>query len=570
MRPGISLVRALSAALLLGASVAWPSPDMPEPPALEVVLAPHVEGGRVDRLEVRMRLGNPRLQAGQTLLRMPLTVAGIPTARYDAAAIHGSDAKGPLPLTAVDKATTSDEGERVWSVDRATEGDVRVQYAAPPRAVSFETRNGPLFDLRGEAGGLMGAGLSFFALPDTRHRYRISLQWDLAHMPPGSRGIWSLGEGTPSTVAPASTLASSFYAAGPVKSVEADDASRLSLYWLSPPPFDVAALSAQMRTLYGAMSRFFQDTQAPFRVFIRSNPYPSGGGTAFSGAFMVGYGPHGETIDRGLEVLLAHEMAHNWPRLDQDAHSATAWYSEGAAEYYAALLALRAGVFDPARFLSVINDNASRYYTNVFRSLSNEEVGTRFWSDARAQRVPYGRGFMYLVRVDAQVRKQSGGKRSLDTLVLEILARQKRGEKVGVKEWVALVTRELGDGARTEFEDMAAGKTLVPPPDSFGPCLRPVAVTERPFELGFDEMSLGVVRDLRSGSAAERGGVREGDKILSMTPLPEVQAHPEQRMELTVERLGQTHRLGYVPRRPPVPGWRWMRQPGVPDSACAL
>ncbi|OJH36929.1 hypothetical protein [Cystobacter ferrugineus] len=570
MAPDIVLVRVWILTLLLATPVALASTPPSAPPALDVVLAPHTKGGAVDRLEVRMRIGHPDLAAGQTLLRMPLTWASIPTARYDAAAIQASDAKGPLELVAVDETSIEDEVYRHWKLGRGTVGDVRVRYGTPPRVVSSETRNGPLFDLRGEAGGIMGAGVYFFALPHTEQSYRITLEWDLSGMPAGSRGIWSLGEGSQSTVAPADTLAHSFYAAGPVKSAPAEGEGNFSLYWLSPPPFDAGALSNQIRELYGHMSEFFQDAGAPYRVFVRANPYPSGGGTAFPRSFMFGYGPGGETIGRGTLMLIAHEMAHNWPTLHGEGHGDYAWYTEGTADYYAALLALRSGVIDQARFLSIINGYASDYYTNPFRSLGNEQVAARFWSDARAQRVPYGRGFMYLARVDAQMREKSGGKRSLDTLVLEILARQRQGEKVGVREWIALVTRELGASARAEFEDMVAGKTIVPLPNSFGPCWRPVAVTERPFDLGFDEMRLAVVRDLRPGSAAEQAGVKEGDKILSMTPLQQARSHSKQKMELTVERGGRRLRLSYSPRGAPVPGWRWTRKPGVSDVACKL
>ena len=38
-------------------------------------------------------------------------------------------------------------------------------YRAVPRAVDEHTRNGPLFDLREEAGGLNGAGFTFLAPP---------------------------------------------------------------------------------------------------------------------------------------------------------------------------------------------------------------------------------------------------------------------------------------------------------------------------------------------------------------------------------------------------------------------
>ncbi|QRK09615.1 hypothetical protein JQX13_05640 [Archangium violaceum] len=61
-------------------------------------------------------------------------------------------------------------------------------------------------------------------------------------------------------------------------------------------------------------------------------------------------------------------------------------------------------------------------------------------------------------------------------------------------------------------------------------------------------MSLGI---LRPGSAAEQAGVKEGDKLLSMTPLEEVRPHPERPMELTVERDGQPLRIRYTPRGAP-------------------
>jgi predicted metalloprotease with PDZ domain len=202
--------------------------------------------------------------------------------------------------------------------------------------------------------------------------------------------------------------------------------------------------------------------------------------------------------------------------------------------------------------------------------LSNLEAGAKFWSDSRAQRVPYGRGFMYLARVDAQIREKSSGKRSLDTLVLQILARQRRGERVGVSEWVVLVTRELGEVARADFQDMVAGRLIVPPQNSFGPCFRPVSAPERAFDLGFDEGRLGVVTNLRAESAAAAAGVKEGDTIVAMTPLREVRSDSDRLMELTIKRGDQQLRLSYAPRGLPVASWHWIRVPGVPDAACKL
>src|SRR5262249_1002047 len=146
------------------------------------------------------------------------------------------------------------------------------------------------------------------------------------------------------------------------------------------------------------------------------------------------------TLD-SMQSLLAHEMTHNWPAMEGE-HGDTAWYSEGAAEFYSLVLSHRAGVMTNADFMKEINERASGYYTNPYRTTANPEVAKHFWNDWAAQRLPYGRGFMYLVQVDAKIRAKSQGKRSLDDLVVEVYAREKKQEKYGIPEWIALVTKE--------------------------------------------------------------------------------------------------------------------------------
>ena len=52
--------------------------------------------------------------------------------------------------------------------------------------------------------------------------------------------------------------------------------------------------------------------------------------------------------------------------------------------------------------------------------------------------------------VDAQVRKTSSGKRSLDDLIFDVLDRRRRGEAVSRQTWVDLLVREAG-GSVTRF-----------------------------------------------------------------------------------------------------------------------
>lgn len=525
---------------------------------LSVLLTPQPgHDGQVASLSVEMRLPAPAIKAGEPLLRMPVHIVSTPTAAYQAGQIEVIDAAGPLELQAIEEDPAPEGVYRHYVATRAPQGEITVRYSTTPRDVSAATRNGPLFDLRAQDGGLMGAGVYFMALPTVQDPYDITLDWDLSRLPEGARGVWSLGEGRRTLTAPASTLAFSFYAVGQVTSEPSQGAEDFGLYWINTPPFDISELAAETRELYGHMSRFFDDEDAPYRIFVRENPYPAGGGTALAHSFMFGYGAGGETTSGGLQMLLAHEMAHNWPRLTDAEHALTAWYTEGNAEYYASALAYSLGQMTPADFLKEMNERASAYYSNPHLRLSNEEAGRIFWSDARAQRVPYGRGFMYLLNVNAQMREASNGTRSLDDVVLEILNRQRAGQPAGIAEWVEIITREIGPHARDEFEAMVAGEVIVPRDDTLSPCFRPHPVDILPWDLGFDEMRLGVVADLRDGSGAARAGLMNGDEIVSITPMKEVRDDETKQVEMTIRRDGQVYAVQFLPRGEAISGYRW-------------
>lgn len=565
-----ALGTAVSTSARAQAAAASPSP----PPALSLTLTPHSNGIAVEYVDVNLVIEKPQVTGGETLLRMPLQIVSIPTARYDGDAIKARDGSGDLPLTLQDEPPTPTGVFRRWLTSRATVGDVAVTYRSQPRAVSASTRPGPLFDLRSEGGGLNGAGITFLALPNTEHPYNVHLKWDLSSMPSGSRGVWSFGEGEVRAVAPAQQLAFSYYAAGPLRTFPASRSGDFTMYWFDNPPFDTTAVAANIRKLYAYMARFFRDEGSTYRVFIRKNPYRSGGGTALTKSFMFGYADMDPPTTESLRGLLAHEMTHNWPGM-QGEHGDTAWYSEGTAEYYSILLSRRAGVMTAAEFLEAINDHASGYYTNPLQKLSNADAAKVFWSDGRAQRVPYGRGFMYLAQVDAQIRAQSGGTRSLDDLVLEIRARQVQGKPYGIPVWKGLLTAELGANARQEFDAMVAGERLVPPPATFAPCFKAVKHKERGFQLGFDANAVssapGRIRGLEPESAAAQAGVREGDEVLEPVFVGSwLISSLEATVTLKLRRDGQPLEITYLPRGEEVESYRWARVQGVPETACKL
>lgn len=543
------------------------------PPALKLELKPHATDGNFDYVEGRMTIESPNVAAGATLVKMPVLVVSIPTARYDGDALKARDAAGDLPLTLKDDPPTPTMTERRWLPARATRGDVVITFRAPPREITPTTRNGPLFDVRANGGGMTAAGITFIPVPDTTFPYRVSLKWDLSAVAPGSRGVWSLGEGDVEATVPAATVAFSFYAAGPLQSFPAQPTPDFGMYWLLQPPVDTDELARGIEHLYGYMSRFFHDEGQPYRVFIRKNFNHGNGGTALARSFTFGWSESTAPTLENLQSLLAHEMTHNWPAMSGD-HGDTAWYSEGAAEYYSILLSHRAGVTTLDQFQHEVNERAAGYYTNPYVRLTNREAAKIFWSDWSAQRVPYGRGFMYLAKVDAQIRARSRGKRSLDDLVVPMFETKKAGEAPSIDDWVKLLTAEIGPQAKRDYDEMAAGKLLVPPNNSFGPCFKVARHKERPYVLGFDNASLNgqpkIVKGLVKGSAAAAAGLRDGDEVLEFIDPLELQRERTKNMVLTVRRNGESLRIEYLPRGKPATAYKWERVSGVPETECKL
>jgi hypothetical protein len=541
-------------------------------PALNLVLKPHANDGKIDYVEGQLTIERPDIAAGATLVRMPLQIVSIPTSRYDGDALKARDAQGELELTQKDEAPTPTGTYRQWLPTRSTSGDVTLTFKATPRAVTPTTRGGPLFDLRADGAGVIGAGVTFLPLPNTQSPYRFTVKWDLADLPAGSRGVWTGADDDGRAVGPPDLLAFSFFAAGPMRRYPPQGDSKFGMYWFSDLPFDASELGKHIQKLYAYMSEFFHDPDQPYRVFIRKNLNRAGGGTALPRAFTFGWNDsQAPTVD-SLQSLLAHEMTHNWPGLEGE-HGDTAWYSEGAAEFYSILLSYRAGEYSPAEFLKEINERASGYYANPHLNASNSEAAKIFWSDWSAQRVPYGRGFMYLAKVDAQIRAKSGGKRSLDEIVVGLF-QQKQKSPPGIEDWLQRVTAELGPAAKKDYDAMVAGKTLIPPPNSFAPCFKSVKTRVRPFVLGVAVESFSgerkLVKGVVKGSAAEAAGLREGDEILEFTDFLEAIDAPDARMNLKIRRGGEERHIEYVPRGEFIDAYQWERVPSVPDAKCKV
>ncbi|MGB8013455.1 MAG: hypothetical protein WCF68_17720, partial [Terriglobales bacterium] len=435
----------------------------------------------------------------------------------------------------------------------------------------------PPLELRSDSGAFSGAGASFLLLPENDAARPIQIRWDLTAMAAGAVGVSSLGKGdvTTSEARAVSSLQSCYFMAGRVQLFpENPPPAGFFSAWHGSAPFDLRELVASEEKLYAFYGKFFKRAAtAPYGVFLRENPVNAGGGMELSGSFVATFGPRTKLDE--LKVTLAHEMLHTFVGgLEKPEGLSSSWYSEGMAVYYARLLLLRAGQITPAQFLDDLNSTAGRYYTDALMATPNAEIPARFWADTRVRVLPYDRGSMYFAVVDAEVRAASGGKHTLDDLLLAMLERRQRKLPLDESAWVELVTKELGEKGKTEFAAMLAGATQLPEPGSFGPCFTRTTKMLRRYQLGFEPKVLTepkrIVRGLIQGSAAERAGVREGDEITQPVPQDHIQGEQDGVLTLKLLRDGKPLEISYIPRGEAVTAYQWIRVENVLDNGCAF
>jgi hypothetical protein len=531
---------------------------------IEIKPGPADQDGRLNSIGVRIDFQPTSAQADAPILQMPIVIANVESVARTMQDLRASDANGPLQLETKDDAAGAPVLFRKWIPMRAIVGGLSIRYTAPISS-AIPNRTGPPFALRTEGGGFSGAGSIFLMTPTDSRSYRAAVRWDLSSLAAGSSGSSSFGDGdVESPAAPGGGLMSSFFMAGPMhRYPDKPSSTGFSSAWLGTQPFDTVELMSWSGKLHTWYIGFFKNGgDRPYRIFLRSNPINPGGGVGLANSFVATYDQ--ATKAENLKLTLAHEMFHTFsPSLSG---SNAQWFSEGLAIHYQRLLPLRAGLLDRQVFLSDLNATAGRYFTNALNTVPNDQIAARFWEDTRIRVLPYDRGAMYLAMVDGRIRKASDGKRSLDDLVLAILDRKKQGLQTDDKIWVEMVSRELGTGAKAEFESMLSGAVIVPDSDAFGPCFERRIAPLRRFDLGFDpkimNMDKRIISGLVPGSEAQRAGLQDGDEIVNPVGLDNVQADQKKTITVQIRRDGKVFPVTYLPRGETMETYQWFLAQG--------
>jgi hypothetical protein len=565
-RPIIA-VAFLSAVLLSPPVAAAPAPAGD----LSVTLKPAATAanGLIPYLDVIVAAPIADVSPGQPLLRVPLVISNVQTVGNELADIEARDAIGPLKLTSTDD---SGQGKpyRRWRAERVVHGPLSIRYRVPITNIPNPRGAAPPLELRSENGAFSAEAATFLVMPDNDSPYHLSVHWDFSSAPRGRQGLSTVGFGDTraADAAPPEKLEVTYFMGGLIQHFPgAPSRSGFLSAWQGVPPFDTAAVMKWTETLYGFYLNFFRAPEGrPFGVFLRPNPLNPGGGVEIGNSFVGTFSTTTDPAD--LKLTLAHEMVHAFVHgFDEPESMDGAWYAEGLAVYYERVLPLRAGLISSEAYLRDINTTAGRYFTDAMSRTPNDQINSRFWADTRIRVLPYDRGSLYFAQVDAAVRKASHGSRSLDDLVLEMLKRRHDGLPVSPDAWVQIITRELGQPGKAQFEDMLAGAVVIPPSDSFGACYERTTAPLRRYDLGFTTDVLSepgrIVRGLETGSAAALAGLQNGDHIVKPVPQDRIQADQHALLHLQVQRRDKTLDIAYLPRGETVEAyqWKWVDHP---------
>lgn len=419
----------------------------------KICLKPYWKDNTVEQMDVKMELTGLTYKQGDRLCGMQLETVTIPGC--EAENLQISDESGTIPVQESEEQPYPYKWRR-WNVQRDTNGTIQISYTVTPRVLKSTDICGPYFDFRAEEGGANSAGISI--LMNVENAGACELSWDLSAMPEGNRGICTFGENEVKTDT-LEQLRECYFAVGQLNAIEEGD---FGFYWMSQPPFDVKEVAEYTKKLFGHMQKFFKDTEKVYRIFVRKDPFLTSGGTALYRSYMFGWNTTQPCSLSDKKSILAHEMVHNWPHLNDNPYGVTTWYSEGTAEYYSVMLPLRLGLISDEDAIDELQKRTDQYYANPTRALGDEEAAAICWKDRRAQRLVYGRGMIFFINMDIRIRKATNGVQNIDDVVLDILQRGRDGVVLGNEVFLESVKRISGLDVRSEWEAMHTGKEIIP------------------------------------------------------------------------------------------------------------
>jgi predicted metalloprotease with PDZ domain len=301
---------------------------------------------------------------------------------------------------------------------------------------------------------------------------------------------------------------------------------------------------ADIAKTVGIVRDFWQEDDFPYYL-VTLTPYEENrsgtDGSEFTNAFWLFLQPDGSV--RADLPLIAHESFHAWdPKkmglLAGEDYGETKWFKEGFTEYYAQLLTYKAGVRSEADYVGSMNKDLLRF------SQSDSE---------------YVRGRVIALWLDGEIRRESGGKDSLDDVMFAMVKGSDRPMTLKrifatADVYLSPESQALLRKAVNEHGDLPAPETA-PLVDA---CYR-ASLQENPtFDLGFDYRKAHethMISGVFEGGPAFEAGLRDGQ------PLGRVSFYnddPDKMAKIFVKVDGVEKQVSYYPRGKTVMAWKYL------------
>ena len=265
--------------------------------------------------------------------------------------------------------------------------------------------------------------------------------------------------------------------------------------------------------------------------------------------------------------LAAHELFHAWNvkrirpgvlgpfAYEREVHTSMLWFSEGFTSYYAWLLLARAGLASEAETMESLGEVIRRLQESPGRRMMTvEQASWEAWlkpDDSGNSYVDYyTKGQLIALVLDLELRRITGGQRSVDTVMRELYARwQKTGAGIspGELEQTFVVTggaagAEISDLFRRYvhgFDEIEYGRHL----GLAGYRMEVSQETGGDLEVVFAEGDKAPVLELvRQGGAGDKAGLANGDVLVAIDGL-KVGNVAEAKRQIKAMAPGSRHQL---------------------------
>jgi predicted metalloprotease with PDZ domain len=292
---------------------------------------------------------------------------------------------------------------------------------------------------------------------------RVRVRW---HLPSDWQLLTSLAPQTARNTdvkGPASMLENSVFAGGAIQVRKLRVGA--APVWFATRPYQSLALDSVARHLQLAVQAqrtFWRDTsRASFAVTLlptyeRQSLDPHRRRVKVSGtavlnsfsAFATDADHAGPQTAERVDYLFFHELMHQWlgNQIRTRNEEQQYWFSEGFTEYFQTQLRLRTHVLTPTQYVQELNqDFVGALYRSPVRNVPNDSITYHhFWTSQDYQKLPYRRGFLFALYLDAHLKQTTSS--SLADCLRLLLAKSSTTNKQGFTDRELLETIQAATG----------------------------------------------------------------------------------------------------------------------------